>query len=185
MCDSIGDSIETPYITNLSELHLEQMSVDTMSADVSLWLDMFLGYVLSFHRRSQRRRSVNFRHNFQKTFPTLVCYLKHHNFLSSFLAKRTQRQVPQRPFPVSKDGIAPHIQDIRENNICVDYDYKVGNKVLIHKDGILRKAESIWRKEPWTITTIHTNGTIRIQCGTKSERINIRRVTPFSEELLT
>ena len=57
--------------------------------------------------------------------------------------------------------------------------------ILIRKDGILRKADSIWKKEPWTITTVHTNGTIRIQCGTKSERINIRRVTPFSEELLT
>jgi hypothetical protein len=39
-------------------------------------------------------------------------------------------------------------------------------------------------KKPWTITTVHTNGTIRIQCGTKLERINIRRVTPFSEEIL-
>jgi hypothetical protein len=38
------------------------------------------------------------------------------------------------------------------------------------------------KKEPWTITTVHTNGTIRIQCRTTSERINIRRVTPFSEE---
>ena len=74
--------------------------------------------------------------------------------------------------------------NIRENNKCIDYDYKVGDKVLIRKDGILRKAESIWKKEPRTITTVHTNGTIRIQCGTKSERINIRRVTPFSEELL-
>jgi len=73
---------------------------------------------------------------------------------------------------------------IREINKCVDYNYKVGDKVLIRKDGILHKAESIWRKEPWTITTVHTNGTIRIQCGTKLERINIRRVTPFSEELL-
>jgi len=72
-----------------------------------------------------------------------------------------------------------------ENSKRVDYDYKVGDKVLIHKDGILRKAESIWRKEPWTITKIHTNGMIRIQCGTKSERINIQRVSPFSEELLT
>jgi hypothetical protein len=66
----------------------------------------------------------------------------------------------------------------------VDFDYKVGDKILIRKDGILRKAESIWRKGPWTITTVHTNGTIRNQCGTKSERIHIRRVTPFSEELL-
>jgi hypothetical protein len=73
----------------------------------------------------------------------------------------------------------------RENNKRVDYDYKVGDKILIRKDGILRKAESIWKKEPWTITTVHTNGTIRLQCGTKLERINFRRVTLFSEELLT
>ena len=72
----------------------------------------------------------------------------------------------------------------RENNKRVDYDYKFGDKILICKDGILCKAESIWIKEPWTITTVHTNGTIRIQCGTKLERINIRRVTPFSEEIL-
>jgi len=64
----------------------------------------------------------------------------------------------------------------RENSTRVDYDYKVGDKILIRKDGILHSAESIWRKDPWTITPVHTNGTIRIQCGTKSERINIRRV---------
>jgi hypothetical protein len=57
-----------------------------------------------------------------------------------------------------------------KNKTRVDYDYNVGDKVLIRKDGILCKAESsIWIKEPWTITTVHTNGTIRIQCGTKSE----------------
>jgi hypothetical protein len=77
---------------------------------------------------------------------------------------------------------ADHNNDA-ENKKRVDYDYKVGDKILIRKDGILRKAESRWVKEPWTITTVHTNGTIRIQCGTKSERINIRRVTPFSEEI--
>jgi len=72
----------------------------------------------------------------------------------------------------------------RENSTCVDYDYKVGDKILIRKDGILCKAESIWRKDPWTIMTVHTNETIRIQCGTKSKKNNIRRVTPFSEFLL-
>ncbi len=66
-----------------------------------------------------------------------------------------------------------------ENKKHVNYDYKIGNKILIRKDGILCKAESRRIKEPWTITTVHTNGTIRIQCRTKSERINIRRVTPF------
>jgi hypothetical protein len=33
-----------------------------------------------------------------------------------------------------------------ENNKCVDYDYKVSDKVLIRKDGILRKTEFIWKK---------------------------------------
>jgi hypothetical protein len=35
----------------------------------------------------------------------------------------------------------------------VDYNYKVGDKILICKDGILRKAESIRKKEPSAITT--------------------------------
>jgi hypothetical protein len=72
----------------------------------------------------------------------------------------------------------------RENSKRIDYDYKIGDKVLIGKDGILRKAESRYGKEPWTITTVHTNGTIRVQCGSKSERIDIRRVTPFSEDII-
>ena len=70
----------------------------------------------------------------------------------------------------------------RENNSRVDYDYEVGGKVLIRKDGILRKSESRYDSEPWTITSVHTNGTIRVERGTKSERINIRRVTPFFEQ---
>ncbi len=71
----------------------------------------------------------------------------------------------------------------RENKTPVNFDYKVGEKVLIRKDGILRKAESNWIKEPWTIMTVHRNRTIRIQCGTKSERSTIQRVTPFSKEI--
>ena len=67
----------------------------------------------------------------------------------------------------------------RENLHRADYDYKVGDKVLIRKDGILRKTESRYDSEPWTITSVHTNGTIRVERGTKSERINIRRVTPY------
>jgi hypothetical protein len=70
----------------------------------------------------------------------------------------------------------------RANSKQIDYDYKVGNKVLLTEEGILRKAESPYSKKPWPITTIHTNGTIKIQCGTKSERLNIQRVTPFTEE---
>ncbi len=70
----------------------------------------------------------------------------------------------------------------RKNSMQVDYDYKVGDKVLVKQDGILCKAESPYSKKPWTITTIFTNGIVRIQCGTKLEWTNIRRVTPYTEE---
>jgi hypothetical protein len=65
-----------------------------------------------------------------------------------------------------------------KNAKCIDYDYKVGEKVLLHK------AESAYGKEPWTITTVHTNGTIRIQRGTKTERLTIQRVQPFTDNIL-
>jgi hypothetical protein len=32
-----------------------------------------------------------------------------------------------------------------------------------------------------TITSVHSNGTIRVQCGNKSERINIRREKLFEK----
>jgi hypothetical protein len=60
----------------------------------------------------------------------------------------------------------------RENKHRTDYDYKVSDKVLVIKDGILRKSESKYGKEPWTITTVHMNGTIRVQCRTKSKGTN-------------
>jgi hypothetical protein len=71
----------------------------------------------------------------------------------------------------------------RENEGRIDYDYKVGQKVLLQKEGILCSAESRWHKEPWLITTVHTNGTITVQRGNKLERMNIRRVKPFIENL--
>jgi hypothetical protein len=37
-----------------------------------------------------------------------------------------------------------------ENNIHVNYDYKVGKKVLVSQDGIIRKAETSCCKKPWT-----------------------------------
>eukprot|EP00804_Cyclotella_cryptica_P007855 CCRYP_001438-RA/>CCRYP_001438-RA protein AED:0.10 eAED:0.10 QI:2589/-1/1/1/-1/1/1/166/750 len=69
----------------------------------------------------------------------------------------------------------------RENASRIDWDYQPGDKVLLRKDGILRKTESRYESDPWTITSVHTNGTIRVQRGTKSERLNIRRVTPYFE----
>jgi hypothetical protein len=54
-------------------------------------------------------------------------------------------------------------------------------RILVWNKGILHKAQSIWQKDPWTITTVHTNRTITIQCGNKEERLNIRRVELFEE----
>ena len=67
----------------------------------------------------------------------------------------------------------------RENKRRIDYDYCVGGQVLLKKDGILRKAETRYHPEPWNISQVHTNGTIRIHSGSKSERLNIRRVKPY------
>ena len=72
----------------------------------------------------------------------------------------------------------------RENAKQIDYDYKVGDKVLAMKKGIIRKAESKYGKKPWTITTVHMNGTIRIQCRTRRERLNIQRVIPYTDKVV-
>eukprot|EP00804_Cyclotella_cryptica_P024945 CCRYP_011826-RA/>CCRYP_011826-RA protein AED:0.47 eAED:0.47 QI:0/-1/0/1/-1/0/1/0/122 len=68
-----------------------------------------------------------------------------------------------------------------ENHSRHDWDYKIGDQVLLIRDGILRKGESRYESDPWTITSVHTNGTITIQHGTKSERLNTQRVTPFQQ----
>jgi hypothetical protein len=54
------------------------------------------------------------------------------------------------------------LNSARENEGRIDYDYKVGQKILVRNKVILRKAQSIWQKDPWTIATVHTNGTIMI-----------------------
>ena len=60
-----------------------------------------------------------------------------------------------------------YLNNLRENEKRIDYDYKVGDKILVRKDGILRKTESRWINEPWTIVSVHTNGTIRVTRGNK------------------
>ena len=50
--------------------------------------------------------------------------------------------------------------------------------VFIIPDGIKRKYE--WKHEgPYEIIQTHTNGTVVIQRESFTERINIRRLTPF------
>jgi hypothetical protein len=91
------------------------------------------------------------------------------------------------PFIADWNKIGEHRQRLadlntaHENKGRIDYDYKVSQKILVQNEGILPKAQSIWQKDPWTITTVHTNGTITIQRKNKPERLNIRREKPFEE----
>jgi hypothetical protein len=91
------------------------------------------------------------------------------------------------PFIADRKKIREHRQRLfdlntaRENEGRIDHDYKVGQTILVRNEGILRKAQSIWQKDPWTITAVHMNGTIMIQCGNNLKRLNIRRVKPFEE----
>jgi hypothetical protein len=85
--------------------------------------------------------------------------------------------------------IGEHRQQLTDlNNACenkgrIDYNYKVGQKVLLRKEGILHNAESRWHKKPWLITSVHKNGRVTVQYGNKIDRMNIQRVKPCEEDL--
>ena len=68
-----------------------------------------------------------------------------------------------------------------ENKRRVDHDYAVNDNVLIYKDGIFRKLDRPFLG-PFKIIQIYTNGTVRIQRGIVDERINIRRLTPYTTD---
>ena len=93
------------------------------------------------------------------------------------------------PFIAKWQKIGEHRQKLtdlnnaHENKGRIDYDYKVGQKVLLRKEDILCNAESRWHKKPWLNTSVHTNGTITVQCGNKIDRMNIQRVKLFEEDL--
>ena len=67
-----------------------------------------------------------------------------------------------------------------ENKHRLSYDYKVDDTVLIVKEGIIRTVERL-NEGPYTITQVHTSGTVRIQRGEISERLHIQRLHPYFE----
>ncbi len=69
--------------------------------------------------------------------------------------------------------------NVHENKCQTDFDYHVGQKCFLEQDsGKLHKGQ-VKYVGPYIITLVHTNGTIRIQCRSISEHVNIRRVTPY------
>ncbi len=68
----------------------------------------------------------------------------------------------------------------RENKNHFDYDYIIGDKVLIMYDGIQRKLTP-HQNGPYEIIQVFTNGTVKIQRGPIQERINIRQLMSYVE----
>jgi hypothetical protein len=68
--------------------------------------------------------------------------------------------------------------NVRENSKRITYTYKVGDKVLLSKPGILRKMERPF-KGPYTVVKVSTNGTVCVQHGAVTQRVNVRRLMPY------
>ena len=66
----------------------------------------------------------------------------------------------------------------KENKKRLHHEYKVGDKVLLEKGGIQQKMAAP-REGPYEITKVSTNGTVCIKKGAITQRVNIRRVTPY------
>ena len=65
-----------------------------------------------------------------------------------------------------------HKSNKRENKGCIPFEYKVEDQVLLETPGTPQTG-------PYPVTKVYTNGTIQIQRGIVSERVNIRRLCPF------
>ena len=69
-------------------------------------------------------------------------------------------------------------------SVRVDYDYTVGDKVLLIQTDIQRKLDEPMQG-PFNITKVYTNGTVEIARGSLFERINIRRLRPYFAQSTT
>ncbi len=71
--------------------------------------------------------------------------------------------------------------DFKENSKRLDFDYKIGDKVLILNKATFRNKldPSTLPEGPWEIKQVHANGTVSIQRNNYLERMNIRRLRPF------
>jgi hypothetical protein len=71
-----------------------------------------------------------------------------------------------------------HKSNNKEKKSCIPYEYKVGDQVLLETPGILRKLSTPCMG-PYPVTKVYNNGSIQMQRGIVSERVNIRRICPF------
>ena len=67
----------------------------------------------------------------------------------------------------------------KENAKRVDYDYKIGDSVLIYAPNPTKMEQP--REGPYSIVQVHANGTVTLQKGPVTQRYNIRQIVPFQE----
>ena len=67
----------------------------------------------------------------------------------------------------------------KENDKRINYDYAVGDKILLAR----QDASKVERPYdgPYKVVRVHTNGTIMIQKGAVTMRINIRHTIPYHD----
>jgi transposase InsO family protein len=68
----------------------------------------------------------------------------------------------------------------RENKTRKRHEYKVGDKILLTDSRIKSKLAPPCMG-PYIVERVYANGTLQIQRGAISERVNIRRVSPYFE----
>jgi transposase InsO family protein len=68
----------------------------------------------------------------------------------------------------------------RENDKRIPHEYKVGDKVTKARPGIQPKLRQK-RDGPFEVIAVYNNGTLRIRQGAVTERVNIRRLMPYTE----
>ena len=66
----------------------------------------------------------------------------------------------------------------RENRGRIDYQYQVGDQVMINHDELQRKLLPK-RDGPYEVVRVYDNGTIKIRKGVIVQRINFRRLVPY------
>ena len=69
---------------------------------------------------------------------------------------------------------------VKENKGRIQHDYAVGDKVLYTLPGIIPKLNQP-REGPFKVMQVHVNGTLTIQRGSVTDRVNIRNISPYFE----
>ncbi len=70
--------------------------------------------------------------------------------------------------------------NVKENDLRINHDYQIGDKVLITNNDIDRKLNRP-TKGPFHIIQVYTNGTTHVKNGAGTEQIIIRCCTPYTD----